>query len=533
MDKSDVGLSNVDNTSDANKPISTATQTALDGKQATLVSWTNIKTINNTSVLGSWNIDTNQVSDSAYSSSWDWVTDKAPSKNAVYDKINGIDWLIPSAATTSNQLADKNYVDDSINSVTAYYITKNAQWDAFATYAELSSASTFYSGWVARTPTRNDYCIVLADENHSNEVTRYSYQWTQWEYQYTVNESPLTQAQLDALNSGITSWKVSSYDSAVTTIWGYGDIVTHDASEFATAAQWSLADTAVQPWDLATVATTGAYSDLSWTPNLATVATSGSYSDLSNKPTIPTVNDATLTITQNWTSKWTFTANQSTAATIELTDTTYTRWTATSWGTTLSLVNTWDMYNWNNKQDALTAQTAYTSKGTASKVPQITTNTLGQVTWITEVNISYPSQVSDTAYASSWNWVTATAPSKNAVYDKINAMDTTISSKQDTLVNQTNIKSVNGNSLLWSGDLVLHSGTTASLTVNGWSSNAQTVTVSWVTASNYVIVSPAPASITDYTDAKIYCSAQWSNSLTFTCDSVPSSAITVNIMILN
>ena len=34
--KSDVGLSNVDNTSDSNKPISTATQTALDGKQATL-----------------------------------------------------------------------------------------------------------------------------------------------------------------------------------------------------------------------------------------------------------------------------------------------------------------------------------------------------------------------------------------------------------------------------------------------------------------------------------------------------------------
>ena len=36
LDKAAVGLSNVDNTSDANKPISTATQTALDGKQATI-----------------------------------------------------------------------------------------------------------------------------------------------------------------------------------------------------------------------------------------------------------------------------------------------------------------------------------------------------------------------------------------------------------------------------------------------------------------------------------------------------------------
>jgi hypothetical protein len=34
LTKSDVGLANVDNTSDVNKPISTATQTALDGKQA-------------------------------------------------------------------------------------------------------------------------------------------------------------------------------------------------------------------------------------------------------------------------------------------------------------------------------------------------------------------------------------------------------------------------------------------------------------------------------------------------------------------
>lgn len=34
LNKATVGLSNVDNTSDANKPVSTATQTALDAKQA-------------------------------------------------------------------------------------------------------------------------------------------------------------------------------------------------------------------------------------------------------------------------------------------------------------------------------------------------------------------------------------------------------------------------------------------------------------------------------------------------------------------
>jgi hypothetical protein len=54
--KTSLALNNVDNTSDANKPVSSAQQTALDAKQATLVSGTNIKTVNNTSLLGSGNI---------------------------------------------------------------------------------------------------------------------------------------------------------------------------------------------------------------------------------------------------------------------------------------------------------------------------------------------------------------------------------------------------------------------------------------------------------------------------------------------
>lgn len=49
----DIGLGNVDNTSDASKPLSTAMVTALNGKQATLVSGTNIKTVNGTTLLGS------------------------------------------------------------------------------------------------------------------------------------------------------------------------------------------------------------------------------------------------------------------------------------------------------------------------------------------------------------------------------------------------------------------------------------------------------------------------------------------------
>lgn len=76
-----------------------------------------------------------------------------------------------------------------------------------------------------------------------------------------------------------------------------------------------------------------------------------------------------------------------------------------------------------------------------------------------------------------------------------------------------------------------HTTKTATLTTT-WTSNQQTVTVSGVTSSNYIVVSPAPASYDAYCEAGIYCSAQGANSLTFKCDTAPSSSLTVNIMII-
>ena len=72
---------------------------------------------------------------------------------------------------------------------------------------------------------------------------------------------------------------------------------------------------------------------------------------------------------------------------------------------------------------------------------------------------------------------------------------------------------------------------TVTLTVAGWSDNSQTITVSGVTANNAVIISPAPSSYLSYGEFGVYCSAQATNSLTFTCDSTPDVALTVNIFI--
>lgn len=56
IDKNFVGLSNIDNTSDENKPLSLSAVQALNLKQNVLVSGTNVKTLNNSSILGSGNV---------------------------------------------------------------------------------------------------------------------------------------------------------------------------------------------------------------------------------------------------------------------------------------------------------------------------------------------------------------------------------------------------------------------------------------------------------------------------------------------
>ena len=168
-----------------------------------------------------------QATYTADNTAWDTTptanSTKPVTSNGIYTAISTINSKIPNEASSSNQLADKNYVNDAINQFSAYYITKNAQGDPFATKAELTNATVFYSGGSVRVPTTNDYCIVLADESKQSSTgvdptTRYSYQGNQWEYQYTINDTPLTAAQLAAINSGITSTLVGQITTNQTDI---------------------------------------------------------------------------------------------------------------------------------------------------------------------------------------------------------------------------------------------------------------------------------------------------------------------------
>src|SRR5574344_499442 len=88
---------------------------------------------------------------------------------------------------------------------------------------------------------------------------------------------------------------------------------------------------------------THAKSDITDFPTLATVATSGSYTDLANKPTIPTVNNGTLTIQKNGTTVKTFTANSSSNVTADITVPTKNSQLSndTNYATTTNVANTY------------------------------------------------------------------------------------------------------------------------------------------------------------------------------------------------
>lgn len=107
---------------------------------------------------------------------------------AAIDIING---KIPAQATTSNQLADKDFVNSSISTATA---------DFRGTYNSLQELEQV-------TANANDYAFVIATDSAGNTVYK-RYKWvvgTGWTWEYDLNNSSFTAAQWAAIQSGITA----------------------------------------------------------------------------------------------------------------------------------------------------------------------------------------------------------------------------------------------------------------------------------------------------------------------------------------
>jgi hypothetical protein len=121
---------------------------------------------------------------------------------------NAIQVVIPAAASTSNQLADKNFVNSSIQTMSANSVQADAAGSGFATKAALLAGPYFHNG-ASYTPTTNDYAVVISDSTapapFTNGQVRYQYTGSQWAYEYGINETPFTAAQNNAINSGIVA----------------------------------------------------------------------------------------------------------------------------------------------------------------------------------------------------------------------------------------------------------------------------------------------------------------------------------------
>lgn len=69
---------------------------------------------------------------------------------------------------------------------------------------------------------------------------------------------------------------------------------------------------------------------------------------------------------------------------------------------------------------------------------------------------------------------------------------------------------------------------TFTLPLSGWSGTSQSKTgLSRITASNCVIVGPAPSSLEAWQASGVRCTAQASGSLSFSCDSTPTADLQV------
>ena len=128
-------------------------------------------------------------------------------ESALGGRIDAIDAKIPSEASSSNQLADKNFVNSSIGTSTATYISNNGY--PFTSVAQLNA----YTG----PHDNNDYAFVVSTVAAGNTVySRYKYNGSTWAKEYDLNDSSFTSAQWAAINSLMTSAKTQKLDALPT-----------------------------------------------------------------------------------------------------------------------------------------------------------------------------------------------------------------------------------------------------------------------------------------------------------------------------
>jgi hypothetical protein len=152
-----------------------------------------------------------QAREAGDASSAEAITAEAAARQEADNAINA---KIPNQASSTNQLADKEFVNSSIDYMRAHRVTYNAAGAQFPTAAALKAATTVYHDGAEYIATEHDYCTITADEDAPAPFTGGQTQWehsgTKWVYGHGINESPLTAAENAALASGATKAIIDS-----------------------------------------------------------------------------------------------------------------------------------------------------------------------------------------------------------------------------------------------------------------------------------------------------------------------------------
>ncbi len=145
---------------------------------------------------------------------------RSSADDALSQRVSSVEGIIPSQANESNELADKAFVNSTIQTNTANF---RGNWNTWSDVpSDVSLYPQDYEG--DRIPTVNDYLVVQNPSDYPSDTLvgewrfKYTSDWSTngkngWIPEYRVNEEPFTSEQWFAINSGITSTKVSSYDS--------------------------------------------------------------------------------------------------------------------------------------------------------------------------------------------------------------------------------------------------------------------------------------------------------------------------------
>ena len=140
-------------------------------------------------------------------------------KEDVSNKAQTLDTSSTIDYPSSKAVAD--FVNSSIATNTAnflgtYDVVEDLGLSTSATNEQIATALGNYT--FATTPTNNDYVFAAIDiyqDTGADEYRRFKFNGTVWEYEYTLNNSSFTQAQWDAINSGIDSSDKTNWDNHV------------------------------------------------------------------------------------------------------------------------------------------------------------------------------------------------------------------------------------------------------------------------------------------------------------------------------